>query len=370
MTGRRWPLGLSAREGLATARSGRWTSLLVVVALAWLCAAPGAADALAVTRLIEGEQRWIDAGAHVFVLTGADQSEPATVPVGACDRLSGYDGVLASFAAKRSTQSASLGHVPGGRTSLIEASPGAPAFLGATVSGDGTALITAALAERVGMVDSEPVIVDLEATRTQAGATTGVVTARVVDSTVIGVEYEGVVLVPSLLDGLAEACFVRTDATHLTAIRDALPTLLQHDGKLAIANPRLFGGEFTVDYTTAYEDRPLRWVWVPAGALTGLLWALVQWFRRSHVAIYTTFGMRAHSRLVMQISEWAVLAAAGGLWGWAIGVIGGVAIGARADVAAASVGAHTALTLLLAGVLTVLLGLRPAGTLLNALKER
>lgn len=370
MTGRRWPLALSAREGVATAVAGRWTSLLVVVTVAWLCAAAGAADALAITRLIEGEQRWIDAGAHVFVVTGADQATPATIPAGTCDRLAGYDGVLASFAARRSAQSASLGHIPGGRASLIEVSPGATAFLGTTTTADGTALITAALAERTGMVDGEPVAVELQATRTTSAATTGVVTARVIDSAVMGAEYEGAVLVPSLLTGLAEACFVRTDATHLTAVRDALPTLLQHEGRLAVANPRLFAGEFTVDYTTAFQDRPLRWVWVAAGALAGLLWALVQWFRRAHVAIYTTFGMRTHSRLVMQASEWAVLAVAGGAWGWALGTLGAMAFGARPGVAAAYVGAHTGLTLLTASVVVVLLGLRPTGTLLNALKDR
>jgi hypothetical protein len=371
VTTRRWPLTLSAREGVATARAGRWTSLLIVVTLAWLCAAAGGADAVAITKLVDGEKRWIDAGAYVFVVTGEDRkTNLPTIPVGVCDRLSGYQGVLASFAARRNPQAANLGHIPGGRASLIDVSPGAARFLGSTAAAGDVALITTGMAKRTGMVDGEPVIVDLQGTSTLTGASSGVVTARVVDPTVMGAEYNGAILLPSLLTGQADACFVRTDATHVKAVRDALPTLLQHEGKLSIANPRLADSAFTINYATAYQDRPLRWAWVLTGALIGLLWSLVQWFRRSHVAIYTTFGMRAASRLVMQTSEWAVLAVASGLWGWALGTLGAVALGAGPHVAAAYVGAHVALTLVAASAVVVLLGLRPTGTLLNALKDR
>lgn len=370
MTTRRWPLALSAREGVATARAGRWTSLLIVVTVAWLGAVAGAADSLAITRLIDGERRWIDAGAYVFVVTGADHTGGPTVPVGVCDRLSGYEGVLGSFAAKRNQQAANLGQTPGGRASLVEVSPGAAKFLGSTSAADGTALITTGLAKRTGMIDGEPVIIDLQGTPTLTGATTGVITAHVVDPTVMGAEYDGAILLPSLLTGQGEACFVRTDATHVKAVRDALPTLLQYEGTLAIANPRLLDSAFNVNYTTAFQDRPLRWAWVAAGALIGLLWSLVQWFRRAHVAIYTTFGMRTHSRLVMQTAEWAVLALAGWIWGWALGTLGAVALGATPHVAATYVAAHVALTLTVASLVVVLLGLRPTGTLLNALKDR
>jgi len=178
------------------------------------------------------------------------------------------------------------------------------------------------------------------------------------------------VLVPSLREGLAEACFVRTDPAHVAAVRDLLPTHLQHDGALAIASPRLFSGAFTVDYSTAFEDRPLRWVWVAAAGLVALLWALVQWFGRARMAIYATFGMRVRSRLVLQFSEWSILAAAGGLWGWALGTVGAIALGTDPILAARYVGYHVGLTILTASAAVVVLGLRPTGTLLNALKDR
>ncbi len=40
---------------------------------------------------------------------------------------------------------------------------------------------------------------------------------------------------------------------------------------------------------------------------------MIQWFRRSHTAIYTTFGMKTDSRIVMQATEWGVLAGVGTL---------------------------------------------------------
>jgi len=175
---------------------------------------------------------------------------------------------------------------------------------------------------------------------------------------------------PAVVTGDADACYVRTDAAHHSAVEAALPAYLAHDGMPAIPNPRLFESEFTVDYTTAYEDRLLRWVWLPAAAALGLLWAMLQWFRRSQVAIYATFGMRASSRLVAQVAEWGVLAGLGLVFGWSLGVVGALAMGARWEQALTLVSAHAALTLLGASVVVVLLGLRPTGTLLNALKDR
>ena len=97
---------------------------------------------------------------------------------------------------------------------------------------------------------------------------------------------------------------------------------------------------------------------------------MLQWFRRSQVAIYATFGMRAASRLVMQTAEWGVLAALGLLWGWALGVVGALALGARWEQAVSLVSFHAVLTVAGASLVVILLGLRPTGTLLNALKDR
>jgi len=72
----------------------------------------------------------------------------------------------------------------------------------------------------------------------------------------------------------------------------------------------------------------------------------------------------------MQVSERGVLAGLGLLWGWAIGVVGAAALGARVTQALTQVTAHALLVALGASVIVVLLGLRTTGTLLSALKDR
>jgi len=373
MSGRRarvWPLGLAAREGVATARTGRWTSLLIVLAVAWTVAA-GAADAVGVTRLVEGEKAWIDAGGHVFVVTGArTDAGQNPIPADVCDRLASIDGIGASFALARSDANGSLSYIPGGRASIYSVSAGAPTFLGVEPAPTGIVIGTLGFAERTGAHDGDLVRVVQRASFSAPAGESDPLTLRVADSAVMGEEFDGAMLMPARLTGTADTCYVRTDAAHHAAVEAALPAYLAYNGLPAIPNPRLFESDFTVDYTHAYEDRPLRWLWVPCAALLGLLWAMLQWFRRSHVAIYATFGMRAAPRLGMQAAEWAVLAGGGVLWGWAIGVVGALALGARADQALMQVSAHAALTVLGASVIVVLLGLRPTGTLLNALKDR
>jgi len=366
-----WPLGLAAREGVATARSGRWTSLLVGLAIAWIVAAPGAADAVAVSRLIDNEQAWINAGGHVYVVTGArkDNSEnPIPAPI--CDRLSAIDGIDASFALSRTDATGTLSYIPGGRVSLYDVSAGALGFLGVQPADGGTVLATRGFVDRTGVADGDVVRLVRRGALGTAPDPSDPLTLRTVDTAMLGDEFDGALLVPARLTEDANACYVRTDAAHDSAVEAALPALLAYNGAPAIPNPRLFDSDFTVDYTHAYEGRPLRWVWVPAAALLGLLWAMLQWFRRSHAAIYATFGMKPAAGLVMQLGEWVVLAAFGAVWGWGLGVVGALALGAHAAQAVTLVTFHGVLTVMGATGVVVLLGLRPAGTLLNALKDR
>lgn len=365
-----WPLPLAAGEGVATARYGRWTSLLVVVAIAACIAAPAAADSVTVSRLIADERAWIDAGGHVFVVTGArTASRSNPIPAATCDRLSEIDGVSAAFALRPVGMRGAFSHIPGGRAPIYEVSPGATAFLGASSIEGAPLIVTAGLAQRTGVRDGEMVRV-VGSDGLLATVTSGPLLVRVADSNVMGEEYDGAMLVPAVLHGDASACFVLTDAAHYAAVDAVLPALLAYEGQPALAQPRLFSSEFTVDYTHAFEDRALRWLWVPSAVLLLLIWMITQWFRRSHLAIYTTFGMSTAPRLVMQVSEWLVLVAYGLPWGWGLGVVWALALGARPDTTAALVTFHAALTVLTATAGVVLTGLRPTGSLLDALKDR
>lgn len=377
MTARRlWPANLAAREGIATARTGRWTSLLIVIAVAWIVAAPGMADAVAVTRLVENERAWIDAGGYVYVVTGArSQGGQNPIPAEVCDRLTNMDGIEAAFSLRRTNSNGSVSHIPGGRASIYEVSPGVSAFLHAPQAPGGIVILTQGFSDRTGMVDGERAVVTRRASVGFDGigvpaTDSELLTVRVADAAAVGEEFDGAILMPAVITGNADACYVRTDSANHQAVGSVLSSYLAYDDLPAIPNPRLFSSDFTVDYTTAFEDRPLRWLWVPAAALLGLLWAMLQWFRRSHVAIYATFGMRAASRLVMQVSEWTVLAGIGVIWGWSLGIVGSLTLGARWEQALSLVSAHAALTVLAASGLVVILALRPTGTLLNALKDR
>lgn len=374
MSNRVWPLPLAAREGFETARAGRWSSLLVVVAIAWACAAPGAVDAIGVSRQVEGERAWLDAGGRTLVITGAhragDDVDP--IPAAKCDALSRVDGIDASFAVSRSVAVGTLAHIPGGRVGLYEVTPGALKFLGAKASPGGTVLATLGFADRAGVAEGDEVRVVRQAGQNAHPATSDLLTVDVIDSEILTGEFEGSLLVPYVpsADSEAVACYVQTDTAHYAAVQAATASWLATGTMPAIVTPRLDGGAFVTDYRRAYEDRPLRWTWVPTAALLALVWAMIQWFRRGHVAIYATFGARSHSRLIMQAAEWGVLASVGAIWGWSLGVVCSIAFGARAAQAFASVSFHTGLTILGATGLVVLLGLRPTGTLLNALKDR
>lgn len=358
---RPWPTRLVVREGVATALVGRWTSLLVIAAVAWACAAVGAADAVGVSETVRREREWIDAGAYVLRVQGTVRGEEQLpVPPTACEDLARVDGVHGTFWAVRRAAAGSFAHVPGGRFSVLEVSPGALAFLGVETPLVPTVLVSDGLARRTGVTDDSPVRV----------SGSDVLRARVASVAVLGDDFDGTLLAPSAPASRADMCFVRTDAGHVAAVTALASSELGWDGSDAVASPRLFENEFTVDFARAHEQRDLRWAWVAAGAVLALLWALVQWFRRSHTAIYATFGVTTAGRAVLQVSEWAVLAIAGLIWGWTLGVVGAVALGAEARFALTQVTAQAVPAVLLATALVVLLSARPTGTLLDQLKDR
>lgn len=361
MSRRPWPWPLLVGEGLRTALTGRWTSLLVVTVVAWTCAVIGGADALAVSRTPRAEQEWVDAGAYVLRVTGApSEGRLRPVPAPACERLADVSGVSDTFWAQRRGDPESFAHVPGGRFSVVDVSPGAFGFLAAEVPATASVLVSSGLAERVGLVDGAPVVV----------GTSGVLRARTSDVAVLGDDFDGVLLAPAGPRSRAETCFVRTDATHVAGVTQLAASVLGWDGTDAVVTPRLHSGQFTVDFSRAHEDRELRRGWAAGAGVLAMLWAVVQWFRRGHTAVYATFGVTAARRVVMQTAEWLALALAGLAWGWSLGVVGAVALGADVRSALVQVSVQSAATVLVASALVVLVALRPTGTLLDQLKDR
>jgi hypothetical protein len=120
---------------------------------------------------------------------------------------------------------------------------------------------------------------------------------------------------------------------------------------------------------SALDHRATRGVGVAAGAVSGLLWAIIAWMRRSRTAQYATIGLSRSASFLVRWTEAAVVLLAGTVWGSALGITAAVVSGAAPRDAVVWVGTTTAAALgtgmLVATVITIW---RPAT--LAALKER
>lgn len=114
----------------------------------------------------------------------------------------------------------------------------------------------------------------------------------------------------------------------------------------------------------------LGWAWAAGAGVLVALWAVVQWTRRSRLAIYATFGAHPRARLTMQSTEWLVLSAVGSAWGWGIATAFAIGLGADARVALVQVTGQVVATWCAASIGAAALGLLPVGSLLDALKDR
>ncbi|UZN04082.1 hypothetical protein [Cellulomonas sp. S1-8] len=362
MTDRRpWPWSLLVAEGVRTARADRWTSAMVVAVVAWVCAGIGAADAVDVSRAVRAEQAWIEAGAYVMRVQGAIRDDDRLpLPAAVCEQLSDVDGVSGAFWATPRSDASSFAHVPGGRFSMVDVSPGVWAFLDVDVPPVPAVVVSEGLARRTGVADGSPVRV----------GESDVVTARTSFVAVLGNDLDGALLVPSGPRERADACFIRTDASHVEGVAELARAALGWEGTDAVVSPRLHGDEFTVDFSRAHEERELRWAWVAGGAFMAVIWALILWFRRGQTAIYATFGVTTARRVVLRVAEWSVLAGPGLLAGWALGCLVALALGADARSALTQTSVQAMAAVSMASALVVLVSVRPAGTLIDQLKDR
>lgn len=365
-----WTNRLAAREGLANARTGGRLSGVVVVVVALVACGLGLANALDVTRLVRAEERWIDAGAFVSVVESGSQVDGAVIDAAACDRLARVDGIEASFGVTVRDTAAEPAHAPGTRATIAVATPGVYRFLGAREPRAPGILVPPEAAAQTGLVDGE-------VTRFLLTSSGGVpvaeieATAVLVGESALAEQLLGAYILPVAPTGSVAQCYVRSDAGSLDAVRQYVgAALASPDGTPAVARPRLSGEAYGIDFSTAYHDRVLAWAW-PAGAVVlAALWAALQRTRRARWAIYATFGADARARLVVQATEWAALSLVGAVWGWAIAVAFAVGLGGDAAASLKQVTGQVAATWCAASVGVAVVGLRPVGSLLDALKDR
>lgn len=363
-----WPLGLALTEGFANARTGRWVSLIVVVATAWVTAGVGLANALEVSALARAEDEWIAAGAFVMSVEPVSSEAGSRIDVAACERLARVEGILASFAVAATDAAIEPVSAPGTRSTLIEVSPGIYPFLGVREPRGAGVVMSAAAAEPTGLADGEEVTFRrMEGAGVAVPFRAGVV---MVDGAGLGPGLEGAFLLPTLLAGEADSCQVRTDAAHMATVPAYVSqALAAADGSAAIVRPLLAKNTFGVDFATAYSNGILRWAWVAGALVLAALWAVVQRTRRARNAIYQTFGAHVRARLILQCAEWVALTAPGVVWGWGIATCVGVGSGAAPGIALVQITWQAVAAWCAASVAVVAVALIPVGTLLDALKD-
>lgn len=369
MSKRPWPARLAVREGILGALSSRWTSVIVVITTALVVAGVGLANAVDVSRLAAAERDWIHAGGYTYVVEPA--STEAGISVQACERLSDIDGIEGSFALSVTGRAASVSSAPGTRATWIRVSPGVFNFFSLNSPVGPSVIVTPDIAASIALADGEHTMITVSRSGAADLLDTSPVTATRLTSPLLGDDLSGAFLAPELLTGTAQQCYVQTDAGHVESVGVYLATALSSSPTApASVRPRLPENTYGVDFATVYDDRLLGWSWVAGSVVLVALWSVIQFARRSRLAIYATFGAHARARLTMSFTEWAALTTLGAIWGWAWSLALTIGLGADIRIALTQTIWHTIATCAAAGVGAILVGARPVGTLLNSLKDR
>ncbi|GCE76339.1 hypothetical protein [Cellulomonas biazotea] len=346
-------------------------SVIVMLAVAWVSAGVGLANALEVSALVHAERDWIGAGAHTVIVEPGNAEGDAAIDVAACDRLAQIDGINAAFAVNPTVEAATAAHAPGTRATLTRVSPGVFAFFSLPAPAGGAVLATADTLGPLGLRDGDTTALAVTTYDGTATTATGTVAVSEVDSPALGDDLSGTWMLPDLHTGNAAQCYVTADAAHQGAVQAYLSeALAAPDGTPAVVRERLSDSGYGLNFATAYTGRPLAWAWAAAAVFLTSLWAIIAWTRRSRVAVYATFGAHRRARMVLQVTEWALLSLIAAAWGWGIAVTFALGLDADVRTTLVQVTGHVIATWSGATLGVLVVSLLPVGTLLDALKDR
>ena len=363
-----WPPALAIREGLATTLASSWQGAIRVATTAGVVITAGLGNAIDVAALASSEKRWIDDGGYVLVVEpGPDQM--GGIAASACDRLTSIDGIDGAFAVSTTDLVATASSAPGSRASLTRVSPGIYGFFNIEAAEGARIIATPGVVGQTGLTTGESSQITAAALDGSLTLEAAMVRVTVVDSPVLAEGIAGAYLSADLLQGDANQCYVRTGAAHHETLRGYLETSLGGDGP-ALVRPRLSTDTHGVNFETAYADRPLRWAWLAGALVLTAIWGIVGHTRRTHAAIYATFGVHAKARLVMNMTEWLAVSGVGTVWGWSIALTFSIGQGVDPGTALPQVTFQALALWCCFGIGATLISLWPVGTLLDALKER
>lgn len=369
-TGTIWPNALAAREGVANALAGRWTSVVLLLAIAWVTGAVALANALDVSRLTSAEQAWIAAGGYTIIVEPGDRDH-STLDAATCDRLAEVSGVKGAFAVSISQSAAAPISATSTRATVAHVSPGIYSFFAINPPPSAGVLGTSSTLGPLGLHTGDSTTLVTTSFDGTNRSRTQTAQISLIDSPLVGDDLAGTWLVPDLLTGGAAQCYVSTDSAHLAAVSVyAAEALTAADGTPAVALPRLIDSGYGLDFASAYSQRPLGWASCAAAILLTTLWAAVSWSRRGQLAIYATFGAGRRARTVIQFAHWAVLSVVATAWGWAVAVSAALGLGADPAITLTQVSCHALVTFSFSGLGALAISMLPVGTLLDALKDR
>ena len=373
---RRWRKRVAVGEGWRSWRHGRWVTVLLTALATAAVAGPAVIDAVTVAAAVTAEQRWVEAGGRVLVASNVK----AGLSRAACERLGTVDGVEAAVAVARQPPAAGTAAVPGRSVPITAVTAGISRFLNLPPTEPGV-IVSAKTANTIGRGNWIILQTGDRPAATAAG-TTGrpavpipdrpLRVAAVADVSLLGDTYDYGVLLPVPATGLADECFVRTDAAHWRAVRNALPALFGPTTPSApiVVTDRLASGVFARDYAAEYRSRPTARLAYFTGLAVGVLWLLMRWINRTQDALYQTLGASSGIRAMIRASEFACVMSVATVLGIGIALTTTLAMQQPVDVTLHFILRSAVLTILSASAIAVGWLVLPQPNPLSALKDR
>lgn len=362
-----WRAREAVREGMANLVSGRWTTAILLLFAGYGIGIPAAIDAAFLTDVARDEAAFIAAGGYVLVASNDDHGGVDAVT---CDALRGIAGVRAAVALTRRDGTAAFGHAPGQQLTTVEATAGVFDLLGLPDPPQPAVVVPSDIAERAGLASGAAVTLSGSTDDGDALISELALHAAVTDTTLVGDAMSTGLLVPAVPRGNAERCLVAAEAAAYQSLGESLGVLLAAGEHVAVVHDLVPRGPFARDFAKDLTSRSLRAAFLGSGAVLAAAWFLVRWTRRSQDALYATLGTGTRDHIIIRGTEWLALLALATPWGFALGVLGGLALGADTSIAVqvtVRYGAGTCLTA--TGFVAVGLLLRPR-SLLSTLRDR
>lgn len=301
-----WRLTVAAGEGFRNWRSGRWLTAIATTFVIGVLSIPTVIDGVWIDRLLADERAWVSAGGRTLVVTN---DEGGGIPRVDCESLTHIEGVRASASLTRMPERTGTVSAPDANIPLVAAGEGIWGLLGvAPVDG---VIVPVDIAQDLRLQAGSPLVL----TPTSAGGPAGSGSpareassvGAVVDTSVLGEQFEYALLLPTSATGNASTCMISYAPGYETSIRQVIPTLLGDGTHDAVLADRLVSGTYGRDFSAEYERRGLRLAsWFGGGAIS-LLWLLIVWIRRGRDGLYATLGADFAARAVIRGSEGVVL---------------------------------------------------------------